>query len=503
VEVKALRGVPWTILGFAFTKAVGVGTTILLARLLVPSDFGIVALATLFVECVSYVAGLGLGPAFVVRHDLGPRGPGTALSLMLVLGVLSGGVLALAAPFVGPAFEESRLTTVLLVLAFLSPLNALSSFYTTLNQRDLEFRRAFAAHVTRTVVYAAVALILAANSAGIWSLVGGVAASTAAHCVALLLLTPRRVSPALDRVASRKLCSTGVDFVVQSSVSFVQQNVDYVAIGWALGSTKVGLYSMAFRLSELPYYAIADPVAEVTFPGFARMHTRGEAVERAFLRILQTVALASVPFGLVLAATAEPFTELVLGERWLGMVGALEVLGIWGSLRPLQTMSGWLLNSVGHSRLVGKLSLGVNVLQVPAVVVAVVLADIEAVAWTMLAGLLVFLGTLVWSVRQRLGIGARAQWGAVRAAVAAGAPTWVAARLVASFAEDVPAAATLVLAALAGFATYVAVVAILEPGLLQRVVGDVWRIVLRPAPAPPPEPALPAPMPPESHTQPH
>ena len=499
MEAKALRGVPWTILGFALKKTTSIATTLVLAHLLVPDDFGVVALATLLTESLSYVVGLGVTPAFVVRHDLGSKGPGTALSLMVLLGVLTGGLLAAAAPFLGSAMHEPRVTSVLLALAALAPLSGFSSFYATTLQRELEFRRGFVAQTARVVAYTIVALLLAANGAGVWSLVGGMVAASLTYLAVLLLLSPNIVAPAFDRSAARKLCSTGADFVVQGGVSFVQQNVDYLVIGRVLGANQLGLYSMAFRLGELPYYAIADPVAEVTFPGFARMKAHGGDVGRALLPILQTVALASVPFGVLLSATAEPFTQAVLGDRWRGMVSALTVLGLWGAMRPMQTMPEWLLNAVGYTRLLGLLTLAVNALQVPLVLLAVHFGGIAAVAWTMVAGLLVFSAILVVVVRRHLGVGVRSQWRAVRAAVLAAVPTWVVARAVVELLDDQPVGLVFVCAAAAGFATYAAVVTAIEPGLLRRVVRDVWNIMIQPSTSLSDDSPLPTPAPPESH----
>ncbi|MFP5319127.1 MAG: lipopolysaccharide biosynthesis protein [Acidimicrobiia bacterium] len=476
MEHKAIHGVRWTVLSYAVSKAVTVGATIVLARLLAPADFGVVALGLLAVESLSYLTGLGLGPALIVRQDLGHKGAATGMTLMALLGAGAGVVLFFAAPLVAAGFDEPRLTAVLRWLAATLPIASLASFYATIIQRELEFRRRFLAQAAQVAAYAGVAITLAWTGAGVWSLVGGHIASSAGYLIAGLALSPHRVRPGFDRAAARGLCATGVGFTLQATAAFAQHNVDYLAIGRLLGSAPLGFYTMAFRLSELPYYAIADPVAQVTFPRFSRMHAAGEDVGRAFLGALQVVAVASVPFGVILAAAAEPFTLAVLGRPWLAMAGALSVLGLWGTVRPAQTMLSWFLNSVGYARRVGALSVAMTVVLLPAVFATAAWSGIVAVSWTVLTGLVVFALALALVVRDALGVGLQAQWGAVRAPAFGGTAAYFAGRVAVEVAGGAPAVLRLAAAVIAVLVTYAVVVTISQPSLLPEALRKLGRM---------------------------
>src|SRR6188472_3012821 len=165
---------------------------------------------------------------------------------------------------------------------------------------------------------------------------------------------------------------------------------------------------MAFRVAELPYWAITEPVAKVTFPGFARMRHRGESVTASFLSVLRLVALVACPTGILLSATAEPFTITVYGSQWL------PILGVWGTLNHIEASIGWLMNSVGRAGL----NAGTSAATLPAFLAGVILAaafgDIEIVAWVLLAHVVVSLVIRMWAAARWLEVPVAAQWRAVR-----------------------------------------------------------------------------------------
>lgn len=435
MDTKAIRGVPWTLLTYAVTKIVTFGTTLVLARLLVPADFGVVALATLVIGIVGLFKDLGLGGALIVREELDDVAQGTVQTMMIVTGAVVTVLIVAVAPWTADLLDEKRLDGVLMAMALAVLIGSVGWFYETLLQRDLEFRKRFIAQAAQAVVYAALALGLAFAGAGVWSIVVGFVVGTAVYAGVLITFAPVRVRPQWDSAVARDMFRTGQGFLVQGGLGFVQQNADKLAVGGALGSTQLGYYSMSYRLCELPYLAIADPVARVTFPEFARMHHEGEDVGPAFLSVLRLIAVVTVPLGVVLSGAADPFVEAVLGRTWAPMTGSLAVLGLWASVRTLQVTVAWLLNSLHYAGLMGVISAFVLVPLIPGAVVAAHFGGIEAVAWVMLADMLLSFLTLSYFADRRCGVSMRRQWSAVMPAVLAAAPAWAVSRVVADATE--------------------------------------------------------------------
>lgn len=475
MDEKAIRGVPWTILTYASNKAITVAATLLLARLLVPGDFGLLALALLAVALFHTLRDLGLAGALIVRQDLDRRDQGTVLTLMLANGVVVAAVLAALSPLAADLFREPRLTGVLAALSVTVFAGGFNWFYETVMSRELEFRRRFVCLLGQSVAYASTAVVLATLDAGVWSLVAGQIAGTAVLALLLFALAPYRVRPSFDRSVAAGVIKTGSGFLAQGGLGIVQQNIDYFAVGRVLGATPLGLYSMSFRLSELPYAGIAEPVAKVTFADFARMRHGGEDISRPYLASLRLVALTACPAAILLSGAAEPFTRAVLGQQWTGMIGALAILGIWGAARPVQGTLGWLLNSIGEARLMAKISALALVPLVPGLLLAAEAGGIELVAWVMLADMVLSLALLTLYVSRRGGVGGKRQVRALAPVVVASTACWGATRSVAELLSSQPPGVALVTSVAVGIVAYLAAIKVVEPPLLAAAWSQIGR----------------------------
>jgi O-antigen/teichoic acid export membrane protein len=479
MHLKALRGVPWTIASYGASKAVNVLTTIILARIITPADFGLVALASMALNLLAFLKDFGLGETMVVRQDLDRRQLGTILTLVNLLSLILAVVAALTAPLIADFFGEPRLTLVLQVMAILLLISGTANYYETVLEREMEFRRRFVALGLQSVATASVAIPAAILGAGVWSLVAGQLAGLTTLGVACFVLSPYRVRPTWMRGELRSLFSTSSGFLLQNVSIFGRQNLDYIVVGRNFGPSAVGFYSMAFRLADLPYWAISDPVARVTFPSFSRTHGEGGDIRPTFLSVSRLVALVSCPVGVLLSGAAGPFTATIFGSRWAPMVGPLEVLGIWAAIRPIDTTLNWFLNSIGQARVVGVYSMGVIVVLIPAFILAAQLGSITTVAWVVVGDSLASLLFLILMVRRRADVGYGDQRRSLQTVVIACVPAWVASRLLSDALTSVPDLLALIAAVVAGGAAYLAALLIVEPGLIKESLRQIGRTMGR------------------------
>jgi lipopolysaccharide exporter len=475
MEEKAILGVPWTVGSYAANKILTTTATLVLAHLLSPSDFGLIAIALIVVNFLFWFGGLGFANTVIVRQDLDERGQRTVFSLMLLSGLAVAVIAAAASPLVADAFSNSRVTGVLLVMSSLFVIASLTSFYDAMLQRELEFRRRFAALAVQTASYAAIAILLAVLGAGVWSLVIGQIGSYVLYAGALLWLIPHRLWPGFDRNQARSIITTGRGFLAQGITVFIRQNADSVTVGRAFGTAALGFYSMGYRLGDLSYWAIADPVATVTFPAFARAQERGEPIGGPFLTVLRLVALVGCPVGVMLSAAAGPFTVAVFGVRWLPMIGPLTVLGIWSAIRPIDTTLFWVLNSVQRADLVAWFSAGILIPLVPGFIIASSIGHLTAIAIVVVIDTLISMVLLGLFVRRYVGVRLRDIWLAVEPIVLASPAAWAATYFVDHDLVSHPAGLSLVAAVAAGVGTYAVALAVLE----RRLLGDALRQLLR------------------------
>ena len=380
-------------------------------------------------------------------------------------------MLAAISPLLAHVLRQPQLAELLFALAGILSFTGVNWFYDSLLQKELEFRKRFLSQLTRTVAYAITAVALAYAGAGVWSLVIGFAAGHLANGITMLALTPYRIPFSFDRRSARELVRTGRGFILQDSVDFAQQNIDYLTIGRIVGVQQLGYYTLAFRQAEMPHLAIGDPVSRVTFPGFAKMRQRGEDVGPAYLTALAMVALAVLPLGVILSGAADPFVRTFFGDKWLPMIGVLSILGIWGVVRPLEVTAGWMLNAMGYPGRVGRITLILLILFVPAVVLGADHAGIQGVAWVMLGQAVVALVVQTTMVHRFTGVTVARQWRVLVPLFAAAVVSWVVARGLAEALAAVAPFLALVACSAGALAAYIAIVRVLQPDLL-RLAGE-------------------------------
>jgi O-antigen/teichoic acid export membrane protein len=476
LEAEAVHGVRWTFLAYAGTKTVGVVATLVLARLLVPHDFGLVAFAALWIQLVVHFTNLGLGPALVIRTGLGRRELGTVATSMLVLGPVSAAAVLVLSPLAAHVLGDRSLVGVLGVLTIPVAFGGVTGFYASLMQRELAFPSLAICLLLQAAVAAGTSIVLASFGAGVWSIVVGQVVGAAVYTIALLVRSPFLVRPRFELAAAREHVRHGLGFMLQAGFSFLEQNMDYAVVGAVNGARPLGAYSLAYRLSELPSNAIVEPVAQVTFPGFARMRSRREDFAPAFLAVLRSVTVVACAPALLLAAAAEPFVHSVLGGKWLLTVGPLSVLGIWGAVRVVQATIAWMLNSIGRAGTLGRAYAVIVAVSTPVLVLAAARGGLTAVSFVMLADMSVMLAVALRLSVRTVGISPARLWDALRPVAVAAAPTWLVTRILAETIE-LPAAATLVVSVGCGSLTYVVVLLLVDRTVVTELVAQAGHVL--------------------------
>lgn len=472
MEDKARRSIPVSILSYACNQGLRLAATVVLARILVPSDFGLFALTSLAISLLSIFNDFGVGPALVVARELDRRTRSTALTLMIAASFFLAVVLIAMAPLVADLFDEAQLDELLIVVAGSLFLSGPIWFHETTLQRDLEFVKRFATKLVQTLTYIAVAITLAVLDAGVWSLVIGHVASYVTYLVALIAVSENRVWPGWDAEAARRLAGSGRGFLAQDALEYAQHQSDALAVGGFLSAGQLGLYAMGFRFGELTYIGVAEPVTQVTFPAFARMRERGEEWRQSFLTVLRLVALITFPIGAFFSGAAEPIVDTLFGDKWEATIGPLAVFGIWAMLKPLEGTFGWLLNSLERQGSLATVRAIALIPFVPALMIAADRSGITAVAWVMVANMAGLTIAVSLMVRARGRLPLRDQLRAVGPPALGALVAWLATRGTAVALDDATPLLALVASGAAGLTAYVAGASLADRRVFPAAIAD-------------------------------
>ncbi|QBI20295.1 lipopolysaccharide biosynthesis protein [Egibacter rhizosphaerae] len=345
----AVAGARWLTVAQVVTQVTRTGVQILLARLLLPSDFGLMAMALVVTNFLDIFRDLGTRAAIIQRREVTP----TILSSLFYVNVgfgvaLSLGV-ALLAPLAAALLGDGNVTPVLQVLGLSIALSSFGLVQLGLLYRDMRYRWIGALHVTSALVQAGVSVGLALSGFGVWSLVGGTLAGALASTLLAWLASSWRPSWSFSASEVRSVWSFSLNLSGSHLVGFLVGNLDKVIIGRLLGTTSLGYYTLAQRILMYPIRSITQMAQEVLLPSMARRQDDDEALTDQFMRAGAVIALTTFPLMAIAAVLAEPFVRVVLGEQWLPAAPLIAVLGPVGALQSLNYTVSALYQAKGRT----------------------------------------------------------------------------------------------------------------------------------------------------------
>lgn len=390
----------WAFAGTVASRLLWLGALALLARLLTPRDFGLLAFALVYVTYVETIADLGTGAALVYwpgRRDEAAR-------VTFVSNALAGlfwcAVTLLAAPWIAGFFHSPEGVPILRALAFAFPLKFLGTTHDALCQREMRFRLRLVPELAMAAGKALVAVGLALAGFGVWSLVWAQLAGLAAWTTTLWIVVPWRPSlftPGSWRLPAdlaRPMLAYGRGIVAVNLLAAVTHHADLVIVGRLLGARALGLYQMAAKVPEMTVILAVWVVSKVLFPAFSRAHAAGEEVGALYVGALRWIGLLAVPASLGLALVAETLVVTLFGEPWREAVPILRALALYTGLRALGSHAGDVLKATGRPGLLAAIGVVKAALMVPLLLLAARSGPV-AVALTM-AGVTAL--TLFWNV---------------------------------------------------------------------------------------------------------
>lgn len=349
LKERTVTGVLWSSGARVGRQLINFSVTVVLARLLVPADFGLVAMIGVFTGFALLFVDFGLVAALVQRKTLTERHLSTAFWMNLASGLALATVVAALAPAVASFFHEPRLVELTLVLSLNFIAGSVAVVQNALLVRSMNFRRLGAIEITSTVVGGAAAIAAAVAGFGVWSLIVQLNASTGVRIMLLWAASDWRPRRFVDREAARELWGFSRNLAGSSAVSYWSRNADNLLIGRFVGASELGIYNRAYSLMLLPLDQISGVMARVMFSALSRIQDDRHRVKRAYLRSIAIIGLLSFPITTGLFVVAEPFVLTLYGTKWADVVPVLQILCVAGLMQPVATTVGWIYVSQGRT----------------------------------------------------------------------------------------------------------------------------------------------------------
>jgi len=345
INQRMARGMAWMVAARLADRSVGLLSTIILARLLVPGDFGLIAMATAIGGMLDLLGAFSFDVALIQKSKAERRHYDTAWTLNLIFGVVCGlGMILLAEP-AARFYDEPRLTAVMYVLSISSFVIALNNIGIVDFRKELNFRQEFIFIFVRRIITFFITIAMAVVFRSYWALLIGITLGRIVNCWMSYVMSSYR--PRLSLSAGRELFGFSKWLFINNLLHFLRNDGCTFIIGRMFGARELGVYRISYELSNLPSTELVAPINRVAFPGYAKMKTP-EEVRISYLNLLGLITLVILPIGVGIAAVAQPMVLTVLGDQWIDATALIAILALSGAINATQTNNTSVYLAMGH-----------------------------------------------------------------------------------------------------------------------------------------------------------
>jgi teichuronic acid exporter len=338
LRTRVARSIFWLAWSRGVVQVISFATTALIARILTLTDYGVMALASIFIATAGVLAEMGLGGAIVQFRDLDKRELNTCFWITMTLATIAYAVLFVSASVIADWFASPRLADVLPVLALGLPLNACSIVSASLLRKRLALDQVSQAEIIGAVVTVPVTIGCALAHFGVWTLVIGALVSWAVRGAAILTFEPWLPGLRIGGERAKEMLHFSLTTFGVSVLWAFREQADVAVIGKITGQISVGLYSMAKDLAMLPTTKISSVVVMLSSPMMAELQTDIATMRRAFFRAVRLTTAVALPASAGVALVADELVAVVLGPKWLPAVTVLRWLCPYAALRAVDVL---------------------------------------------------------------------------------------------------------------------------------------------------------------------
>lgn len=346
----ARSGISWSAVLIISRQLLGILVASVLARILLPGDYGLIGMVTTLFALLTTFSNMGLSWATIQRKDLTEAQSHNLFWINATSGALMSGVVMILAPVLADFYGEPRLTRIAMVLGVTFAFGGIGVQPMSLMRRHLQFKQVSLIQLGQYVLGAGVAIALAMLGAGYWALVAQSVSGALLRTALAFHLSGYRPRMPRRRVGTVQLLRFGGYLSASGFLIYFQRNLDNVVIGKVLGAQELGYYSRAYFLMMLPSILASGTLGTVMTPALSALQGEPARFGAAYRKAVRWLAVTSFPLAAGLALVSDEAIRLVYGEEWLPVVPILTWLSIVSLTNPIFGTYGWLFTASGKGR---------------------------------------------------------------------------------------------------------------------------------------------------------
>ena len=380
VRKQLVHGMFWNALEKFLLQGVSFFIGIVLARLLSPSDFGLIGMLTVFLLVINAFVNSGLNSALVQKHVCTALDYSTVFTVNLVISIVGAIILFFAAPYIAAFYHEPILTPITRVIGINVVLSALNIVHRSQLTIKVDFKSLAQINVISTIVSGIVGIVMAYTGFGVWSLVGQSLMSTVCGLILFPVYSKWKPSVKFSMESFRQLFGYGSKLLVTSIYSVVISNISTLFIGRTYSSKDLGFYTKANQTPNTISNFVYGILGSVTFPVMSEIKEDKERMVRLYKKALFTTALFVFPFMMLFCMLSRSFIIIALTEKWLPCLTMMQLYCFARMFTPLSALNISVLNASGRSDLFMWMDLSKAPLILGALAITIPIS-VEAIVW--------------------------------------------------------------------------------------------------------------------------
>lgn len=350
LKEKSIRGGAVTLFSRGAKFVLQMVSTVILARILAPADFGMIAMVTAVTGFANTFSSLGLSTVTIQKEDISHAQVSTLFWINSGMGLLITAFVAGLSPIVSWFYQRPQLSTITLVLSLNFLFSGMSIQHHALLSRQMRF-----VTIAKIQIFSSTTGILASVVAAYcgfhyWALVLNILVSSLCHLVGVWVALEWRPAFTFQLSAIRSLLSYGVDVAGFNIINYFSRNLDNVLIGRFLGEATLGIYSKAYHLLMLPIINIREPLSKVALPSLSRLQSEPNRYRLYYKKFISVLAFISMPLVVFMFVLSDSLVVLILGSQWSGVSEIFRIFSVLALIQPVLSTRGLVLLSTGQSR---------------------------------------------------------------------------------------------------------------------------------------------------------
>ena len=362
------KGAAW-MMGFKLLdKSVGLVSTLVLARVLTPADFGLVAMAMAVVAFTQLMSAFGFDSALIQRQNTDRAHYDTAWTFNVIFGVAAAAMLLVLAVPAAAFYREPRLELMLPALAFGALVGGFENIGTVAFRKDLDFRMEFRFLLTKRLAAFAVTVALALTFRSFWALIAGTITGKLMAALISYHLHPYR--PRLTLAARADLLHFSKWIFISNLIQFLHSRSTDFILGRTVGSHGLGIYNVAAEIAAMPSTELIAPLNRAVYPAYARLANARDQLWGRFLEVFSIISLLAFPVAMGLYCLSGLVVSVLLGPQWQQAIPIMQVIGLAGLVGALQSNMYLVIVAMGKPKANTILSAGLLLVSIPIVIFA-------------------------------------------------------------------------------------------------------------------------------------